>query len=53
MSFSIQFEETQIYFNKKRSYCIGIGPKKEKEKEKKKKNLETLLGFQERGTNQN
>lgn len=28
MSFSIQFEETQIYFNKKRSYCIGIGQKK-------------------------
>ena len=50
MSFSIQFEETQIHFNKKRSYCIGTGPKKER---KKKNNLETLLGFQERGTNQN
>lgn len=48
MSFSIQFEETQIYFNKKRSYCIGIGQKK-----KGKNNLETLFGFQERGTNQN
>lgn len=48
MSCSIQFEETQIYFNKKKSYCIGIGPKK-----KKKNNLETVLGFQERGTNQN
>lgn len=47
MSFSIQFEKTQIYFNKKRSYCIGIGQKKEKN------NLETLFGFQERGTNQN
>ena len=43
MSFSIQFEETQIYFNKKRSYCIGIGPKKEKEKEKKKKTLKLYL----------
>ena len=47
MSFSIQFEKTQIYFNTKRSYCIGIGQKKEKN------NLETLFGFQERGTNQN
>ena len=32
MSFSIQFEEAQIHFNKKRSYCIGIGPKKERKK---------------------